>query len=405
MNRVLVLGLGLVIATQASANYVAHEWGTFTSVIGSNGIPQSGMIQEDEVLPSFVYTFGEEDWPSLLKPVSLLKARNCPNFPTKVPCDFLFEQTITQKMETPVVYFYSDRPQSVRFEVGFPDGIISQSFPAPTYTLPLARAGVELKNGYADYQLEILAPDSLAQPPFVEKENIYSHARNTASNLIRSHREIEKFIFYRGIGEFNAKLQVSSTESGLNFKNSSKEKIAEILLVRTKQNGEGSIRSLGSLGSERKIFVTNQTVASMDQTLSREDFLRTARTKLESALTVAGLYQDEATAMIDTWENGYFQTPGLRVLYILSQGEVEEILPATLTPKPLSFERVFVGRLEVLLESEENQLLNSLIELKENFPVKDLGALSLPILNRLKELAEERGLLTSELEKVIDELI
>ena len=38
----------------ASNRLVVHEWGTFTSLVGSNGQAQNGMYHEDEALPDFV---------------------------------------------------------------------------------------------------------------------------------------------------------------------------------------------------------------------------------------------------------------------------------------------------------------------------------------------------------------
>lgn len=101
--------------------------------------------------------------------------------------------------------------------------------------------------------------------------------------------------------------------------------------------------------------------------------------------------------MINTWEHGYFQTPGLRVLYILPSSEVNHILPAKLTPAPSTFERVFVGRLEILLDTQESLLLSKIQAQGEKFEVSTLARLAYPILNRLESLATQRGILDSKL--------
>ena len=39
-------------ANPVEGKFIAHEWGTFTAVQGSNGVPLGGMSHEEESLPS-----------------------------------------------------------------------------------------------------------------------------------------------------------------------------------------------------------------------------------------------------------------------------------------------------------------------------------------------------------------
>lgn len=414
MKSILTI-MTLLLTSSAYADYVAHEWGTFTSVIGSDGHPQDGMIGEDELLPEFVYNFGEDNWPSANAPKAALPSptptpfpppRNRCNGPVKVPCRFVANQIITQKMETPVVYFYADQDQQVRFEVDFPQGIISQSYPAPEVTYPLAIPCNPLVNGYARYDLNILAPSTEATPVFVEDENIYSHARHTQSNLIESKTtaEIEKFIFYRGIGNFNPDLKVTSNNGSLTLQNDSNEEIPNSFLVYTDKHGRGAIRNLGGAAPSASINVSAENISKLEASVSKDKFISEARSQLIAALSQSGLYQDEAKAMVDTWEHGYFKTPGLRVLYILSRQEADTILPARLTPSPTSFERAFVGRLEVLTDVKERETFREIKTLGINFPVQSLGRLALPVLNRMEEIAKERGEFTTEFDSTLTSL-
>lgn len=268
MKQIEILGLILFLSTQAQAKLTVHEWGTFTSLVGSNGKAQNGMYHEDEALPDFVHNFGDSKtakapkapvqigllaWapPQDPRPIPEPSPRpnpgtsGCPGRP-KVPCEFLFGQTITQKMETPVVYFYSDRPQAVNFDVSFPGGIISQTYPDATDSAPKAQAGVELKNGFAHYDVRILK-DSSQTVPFVAPSNIYSHARNVASDLIQVGQETEKFIFYRGLGDFNSKLSTSSQNGNLRILNRGDGQIPSIFLLYNDGAGHGDFMSLGKL--------------------------------------------------------------------------------------------------------------------------------------------------------------
>ena len=83
---------------------VAHEWGTFISVQGSDGVSLEGVQNEVETLPSFVY--------------SATRAR------ASVFSDFgdashtVPVRRVRGKGETPVIYFYSKRRRRVRVPSG-----------------------------------------------------------------------------------------------------------------------------------------------------------------------------------------------------------------------------------------------------------------------------------------------
>ena len=69
--------------------------------------------------------------------------------------------------------------------------------------------------------------------------------------------------------------------------------------------------------------------------------------ELATSLVEFGLYPKEASAMVETWRDSWFEE-GTRVLYIVSRQEVDSLLPLRVTPTPVETARVFVGRVEVL---------------------------------------------------------
>jgi hypothetical protein len=95
--------------------FVVHEWGTFTSMQSSEGASMEGLHHEDEPLPAFVYgrapAVADSEDPAGQKSMEFLP------------------EGVTQKMETPVIYFYAPEAMAVSVEVGFPDGVISQWYP------------------------------------------------------------------------------------------------------------------------------------------------------------------------------------------------------------------------------------------------------------------------------------
>jgi len=92
--------------------------------------------------------------------------------------------------------------------------------------------------------------------------------------------------------------------------------------------------------------------------------------------------------MFDTWKHGYLQVPGLRLLYVLPVNEPDAILPLSMTPSPTSLKRVFVGRVEILLDTEENRILNDIIKQGDKFTPSSLGRFAEPILQRIAQRYE-----------------
>ena len=397
MKRLISL-IAFLSITQAQA-YDVHEWGTFTSLVGSNGSRQEGMFYEDEILPDFVHNFGRDltDMSSLPVPVPPVTRPSCRN--RKIACEFLEGQSITQKMETPVLYFHSKEAIDASVEVGFPEGIISQTFPAPVLSYPLPVPGVKLINGFARFDVKVLTDDAL-KLPVVPAGNIYAHARAVDANTIVSNGEAEKFIFYRGLGKFESKLFVTSASGDVTIENSAETTTPEAYLVDT-TGTEGAIMSLGAFTrGETKTISARNILALKKEHQPFEAFAKNAKELLTKSLVENGLNLDEALAMVNTWEHGYFHTPGLRVLYILHPLEVENLLPMTITPAPEHLNRVFVGRVEVLRDVEESRLLNEILQKKEAYDVMALGRFAPSIINRIHEVAKERGIMTPSLEEV-----
>ncbi|NJO55612.1 MAG: hypothetical protein HC834_03780 [Rhodospirillales bacterium] len=110
----------LLAGPDTAHDYAAHEWGTFTSVQGSDGklIPWNPYVTTD--LPDFVLT---RDRPFALNQE---ETRNylLPKLLSKNTSHWL------QRMETPVIYFHSGQDFTVDVSVEFPSGLITEWYPA-----------------------------------------------------------------------------------------------------------------------------------------------------------------------------------------------------------------------------------------------------------------------------------
>ena len=64
--------------------------------------------------------------------------------------------------------------------------------------------------------------------------------------------------------------------------------------------------------------------------------------------------------MVNTWTASYFQTDGVRVLFVLPQSWTDAFIPMTVSPTPAQIVRVMVGRVE-LLTTEREKLAESAV--------------------------------------------
>jgi hypothetical protein len=352
-------------ATSPTAKkFVVHEWGTFTSVLGSNGQRLGGLHHEEEALPSFI--IGRD----LLKEITSIPEgpENC--FPSKgmpvchnkpaITGYQVLPEYVTQKMETPVIYFYSEEKQQVRVNVSFPQGIISQYFPAPISFLPATGKIEGLRGGQTTFDVEIT--NEKLPLPLVEHGNVYAPARDVpAANYVRSGDQNEKFIFYRGLGNFTTNLNVTSAFSeGITFKNSAQVITSVILLDVT--SSTGAVKSLGSLEKGAPLNLNDKDLTYFRDRLKKPlaEFEAQAQEIIVQALIESGLYKDEALSMFNTWKTSYLRSHGLRALYVLSRIETDRLLPLHILPQPTETVRTLVGRVEILLADEEQQMLLNL---------------------------------------------
>src|SRR5688572_16629221 len=163
------------VASQSpSTPLTVHEWGTFTSIAGEDGqalqwLPQGGVSD----LPCFVerskYNVKGALWG-------------------------------TVRMETPVLYFYAPSDVTVNVKVGFRQGLITEWYPQalvgvnnpqqPNYEGTIAWPNVKV------------SPSIAAEFPTEHGASHYYMARATDATPVQSGLQKEKFLFYRGVGNF-----------------------------------------------------------------------------------------------------------------------------------------------------------------------------------------------------------
>lgn len=309
---VLVLGFGaLTFSAKQPDSLVAHEWGTFTSVADENGAPvrwASWLGPSD--LPCFVERLDGKDWKPFLS-------------------GFV-------RMETPVLYFYSQQPAKLSVHVDFPQGWITEWYPKAKVSRGGQFSEGQYRQGQISWDSVDVLPGANLEFPTARGASHYFFARNTDSAPLRVADQQEKLLFYRGVGNFQPALQPKYLGDGsLEIRNAGPDPMP-LAIVFENHGGKTGYRLVRNI---RDVV----TVSSPELTGN----LSQLRQDLVAALTESGLYRKEAEAMVDTWGDSWFEE-GTRVFYLYPRSQVDAALPLSITPKPTSLGRVFVGRVEVL---------------------------------------------------------
>jgi hypothetical protein len=357
-----------------TAGFVVHEWGTNTVVTGSDGVLLRGLHHEEEDLPAFVW--------------DRMRAGTLPG-----------SLSVVTKMETPVAYFHTPKPLTAKVSVEFPLGVLTQWYPAawrfepqlggePPTASPIGDPALDprfpfateecrakfgrVAGGLLDWStVEVLAPDADVEADLPEApldRYTWSHARSVAANPIRvtgvpgaaEAPQVERFLFYRGLGNVPLPLRVQAGpgtagyDGGLRLVNADADRaIGPVFLLRVSPGGS-AFTSLPS-GVEAGATLDAAAPDPDASTLPAEAFADALGAALSEALESAGLYADEAAAMVATWRRQWFHTPGVRVLYLSPQAWTDAQIPLRIDPVPDQMIRVMVIRVEVLTPAIEDE--------------------------------------------------
>jgi hypothetical protein len=410
---VCVLALAVIgFAAHSSSKLVVHEWGTFTSVQGADGALMDWRPLETVDLPKFIYNWSNPGY-------GRSAAGQRP---------FTKSGMVTlQRMETPVIYFYSDEELTAQVSVKFPQGMITEWYPQARQIGPASmkpppfvtkldygahKLGVKPQFTFASLLPQHAAkdsrivwsgvrvlpakqhPDMGGLMPLDKSGSHYFAARETDAEFVRvdsgspTNRapEHERFLFYRGVGSFTTPLVVTMTPNG-NLTVTNKGAAALINLFGLNvRDGQAQFVHIPRLDAK----------ASADFALPPNDHPQTdARRKLAdemaAALIGAGLFQREAEAMVNTWKDSWFADEGLRVLYLLPRAWTDATLPLEIHPPPQGLVRVMVGRAEVITPELENHLRQQLTQAQTgDAPARAQALAELEKLGRFGQPAVQR---------------
>jgi hypothetical protein len=380
-----------LVAANTSEDYVAHEWGTFTSVQGADGVLVEWNPLETARLPRFVYDWSKPGMNRL--PFGALNPGSKSAFLT------------LQRMETPVIYFYSDQERTVDVAVRFPQGLITEWYPQAHEIGPSAfppnklaaaldglvqQAGLTPRVRFASMFGRKGIPDSriawkdvrllpaaqhaeiAGQLPADSTGNHYFAARETDAAFVevQSHDrsrpgpEYERLLFYRGVANFKTPLNATisgASETDVFLRNTGADEIRHLFVLAVRR-GQGKF--IYERGVPAGQYVNVQVEQDRDL-LPLDELVSRISERMRQALVEEGLYPREAEAMVKTWRESWFEEDGLRVFYVLPRKWTDETLPLTLDPKPREVVRVMVGRTEIITPAAEWELLKQIVRYSE----------------------------------------
>lgn len=407
-------------ADSADDALIVHEWGTFTSYSGADGGRLEFRPLFDDDLPPFVLDRSSSSGFGFLSKVSY---------------------RALVRMETPITYFYTKQPRDVRVKVGFPEGLLTEFYPPAAISPPFKGHNEPKKNSALDWGTVRLIPEShltpkmadgrlaeviakrtaLALPPHADYNNHYAYARQTDAALVHVHQpagkgsadfggmggkasdHFEKFLFYRGLGDFKLPMKVQALGNGKALvNNSGAEPIAWMMLLDV--NGEQiRYQAFDGVGAGQQREIALPTYAGTLAQMSAE---------LTEALVSTGLYEKESVAMVNTWKSSWFGEQGTRLLYFVPQPLTDRLLPLTVDPKPAETVRVLVGRLDLMTPEQETEITKLVREsaaargaawhlareqeqpLKYPLPdsIRKLGRLAEPALTRVRHVSTDAAI-------------
>jgi hypothetical protein len=361
------IGVAFISQSQVSPPLIVHEWGTITTQHETNGTPRGRLnrIAASDTLPTFVHTF--EPSATRADPTSAtVKSVLIPGRPD-----------VTMRLETPVLYFY--RPAgwspSQSFDVGvrFRGGILNEFYPDANAKVAVDSQRVRAKlaagaiGGWNGAVLDNFVVSDLRWTRLSLRDNVplqttSSHVwlaprRVRSSGVMTAGNEGERYLFYRGVAHLDALFQTAHTENELRllvpypllWLSADSARIPATWLLDVSSDRRLAFRSLGPItlsrretGAElaRVTFPTTRSAAAGDQ-------LAALRRDVKDALIRAGLFEDEAEAMLETWNESYFRAPGRRLLYIVPREWIDYFLPLEISV-PSKITRVLVGRIDLL---------------------------------------------------------
>ncbi|MBX2850159.1 MAG: hypothetical protein KTR15_00270 [Phycisphaeraceae bacterium] len=365
-------------AAALESGLVAHEWGAMQHHVGTS-TSEFDLIGEDQSdLPSFVKVWADQP---MLRP---------------------------QVIRKPVLYFYTKQQRKVSVTVRFPEGVLTQWYPDVGFFLPQRDDRVWPKdqkpptprNGTLSWrEVELNPGTDKSKFAEVDKDHPWWHiARDTDAVPVRvvnrdgrgaqKPEEVERFLFYRGSGNYKPMVLPTRNEPGKDLSVTvpfSQIDLQGVFLVRVNDSG-ATIAHAPVLRAE-----ATMALGGPGHTKPTTQAAETAKAQLIESLEAAGLFPKEAAGLVKIWGDDMFTTPGERLLYLMPSNEVERVLPLDIQPAPNQAVRTLIAWVELSTPEAEKQVMDLVKKLgSEDEKIRSAADKELRRLDRFAESILQR---------------
>jgi hypothetical protein len=321
-------------------NLIIHEWGTFTSLQNEAGQAMRGIAEDVETLPVFVrdlvQSSGGKGIPSTMYP------------------------EVSMRLETPVVYFHlpkGSKPITLDFSATFNGGLISQFYPGAeaNFRSDQIPALTPATVGTLTWQRITVGTD---KPGPQTNSHVWLAPRAVeAANITARSGESERYLFYRGVGQLDAPLRIVRNDGRLHIIPQAALKpdipggtsIPAMWYFSTDLDGHCVYRTLPGIDLRGISPLTTNADFTRDDVQSND--LQSLKADMKKSLLSAGLFDDEAQAMLNTWDEAYFKSPGTRLFFVVPEAWVNQHLPIRVS-KPAEIKRVMIGRIDLITPAQ-----------------------------------------------------
>jgi len=337
----------------SAAQLIVHEWGTFTSLQNEAGETLGGINIDDEPVPHFVHR------PDNRRFIEPLQSGALIYFSQGAP---RFHPDVTMRLETPVVYFYSATGFTGPFDVSarFRGGWVTEYYPNAKAKLPgfPDKLMAETESTITWKGLTL----SATPPTPATTEHVWLAPRCVgAASVTAPSKETEKYLFYRGVANLSSPLRVQRNRDetlsiyaqvstaalppgGLN--------LAALWLVSIDDKLRVAYRRINAIQlGVNPVMEHARVPASFAASAHESGKLGRLRAEMKAVLGEEGLFDDEAEAMLSTWELSYFKSPGMRLFFTVPREWTDHVLPLSISV-PSKITRVMVGRIELVTPAQ-----------------------------------------------------
>lgn len=340
MRFILLIAICAVAVFDARAEpLVVHEWGTFTVLQDEKGAAIRGINTDDEPVPDFVHRMGNVIRSSGATPAESKGLPAC-------------HADVIMRMETPVVYFYPPAGQSIELDlsVEFFGGWITEFYPKAVVSAPGLETGRLHPETQGRVEWKKIMVGGQTAGPQTDSQVWAAPRAVDAASVTMSDGESERYLFYRGVANLEAPLRVLREGQILRLDSRDDEGRFTVpekaWLVEIQAGGLCAFREVPIEQNRDDRWLAEMPAEFSPSEFSRKN-LGKLRLAMREALVGEGLFDKEAEAMLNTWDKSYFQSPGLRLFYLVPRDWTDAHLPMRVSVDA-AITRIMMGRIEIV---------------------------------------------------------